>query len=618
MKNEEKNNTINLPKIIKENNITNINNIINNDIKNKELLIKTNSSKDMLDKNITPIKSIKLYGKRNKTNTNIKKKIIFSSENRVSLFYKKLKLLSKSQDTEDNNITKELKPKKYYYKINSYGNDTSTIKKCFEHRINWESEEKKEKNEQTSFIWAPLSNQINFDELSYELRKNIMVNHFEFHNELSNKLNMFSNMMIYCENKNLNVLNFLPLTILIQYERTGFIRQFNNFSRIFNNIETYLSDLKSKKVRTRSKFRSFFYVTSPDDKKIGLRTSLFIPKTHYDGKNLWLLKAMNLNRGLGIKMINSLEDCEKYIRAFYQGNIFKCIKDSQNAKELKDNNKKIYFMLPKINKNNDNYKNRYDDTYNKNSLTVSLNRKIDYTKILKSSEGQRGLYKSNKIILQKYIEKPLLYNGRKFDVRLWVLLTHKQEIYLFKEGHLKATSFSYNSGNTDLYIHLTNYSVQKYSDEFEKFEDGNEISFDQLQESLNKCYNLDINVRNDILPKMKNIIVISIESVKKLINKNHRKNCFEIFGYDFMIDEELNPFLIEINTNPGLEISSPLIKKLVPRMIDDAFRLTIDIDYQTKYSEKRYDSEGNYISPFHVDGYSDNQNLYELIGNIKK
>ena len=445
-----------------------------------------------------------------------------------------------------------------------------------------------------------------------------MVNHFEFHNELSNKLNMFSNMMIYCENKNLNVLNFLPLTILIQYERTGFIRQFNNFSRIFNNIESYLSDLKSKKVRTRSKFRSFFYVTSPDDKKIGLRTSLFIPKTHYDGKKLWLLKAMNLNRGLGIKMINSLEDCEKYIRAFYQGNIFKCIKDSQNSKELKDNNKKVYFILPKINKKNENNKNRYNDNNNKNNLTTSLNIKIDYTKILKSSEGQRGLYKSNKIILQKYIEKPLLYNGRKFDVRLWVLFTHKQEIYLFKEGHLKATSFSYSSDNTDLYIHLTNYSVQKYSNEFEKFEYGNEISFDQLQESLNKCYNLDINVRNDILPKMKNIIVISIESVKKLINKNHRKNCFEIFGYDFMIDEELNPFLIEINTNPGLEISSPLIKKLVPRMIDDAFRLTIDIDYQTKYSEKRYDSEGNYISPFHVDGYSDNQNLYELIGEIKK
>ena len=237
---------------------------------------------------------------------------------------------------------------------------------------------------------------------------------------------------------------------------------------------------------------------------------------------------------------------------------------------------------------------------------------------MKNFEGKKGLYKSSKIILQKYIENPLLYNGRKFDVRLWVLLTHKMEIYMFKEGHLKATSFNYTSDNTDLYIHLTNYSVQKYSDNFEKFEDGNEISLDDLQKSLNKCYNLNINIREEIISKMKNIILISMESVKKLINKFHRKNCFEIFGYDFMVDVELNPFLIEINTNPGLEISSPLIQKLVPRMIDDAFRLTIDIEYNTKYSKERYDNNGNYISPYHVDGYDDSEIAYELIGNIQK
>ncbi len=220
--------------------------------------------------------------------------------------------------------------------------------------------------------------------------------------------------------------------------------------------------------------------------------------------------------------------------------------------------------------------------------------------------------------MQKYIEKPLLYNYRKFDVRLWVLLTHKMEIYLFKEGHLKATSFNFDLDSNDLYIHLTNYSVQKYSDDFEKFEIGNEISFDELQSSLNHCYNLNIDVRKYILPKMKKIIFLSMESVKKIINKYNRKKCFEIFGYDFMIDIDLNPFLIEINTNPGLEISSPLIEKLVPRMIDDALRLTIDVDFGTIYKDERYDINGNYISPFHVDGYSDEENMYELIGNIQK
>ena len=617
MKSNEECKVIKLPIIKTEHNanISSTNNV-------EGLLSKSNSSKYLLSKNDSPEKqrTVKVLFQRNKTNVNVKKYI--SSTNRIRLVISnKLNEYSRSKSKENKNEKKkekENKPDIYYYKIFSQGNDTSTVKKCFEHRINWKSEDKKEEDDKISLIWAPLSSQINFHDLGYEPQTNTMVNHFEFHNELSNKINMFTNMMIYCENKNLNVLNFLPLTIIIQYERVGFIRQFSHFSHAFYNIERFLSDVGDKKVRNKSKFRNLFYVTSPDDKIIGLRTSLFIPRTHYLGKNLWLLKAMNLNRGLGIKIINSVEDCEKYIRAFYQGNVNKCVKDNQDISQVKDNNKKVYFVLPKI-KNIDNIKsNSIEDNSHKNNLASSMHRKIDYTKIMKNTGEKKGLYKSNKIILQKYIEKPLLYNGRKFDVRLWVLLTHTNEIYLFREGHLKATSFNYTSESTDLYIHLTNYSVQKYSDKFQKFECGNEISFDELQESLNKYYNLNLDVRQELLPKLKNIIFISMESVKKIINKHHRKNCFEIFGYDFMFDADLNPFLIEINTNPGLEISSPLIKKLVPRMIDDAFRLTIDAKFNTKYSNDRYNKDGNYISPFHVDGYNDSENIYELIGNIKK
>ena len=573
--------------------------------KTETLLSKSNSSKYLNNKNDSSKKTSRNFYPRNKKiSSTVSKKFISSF--RIGKLIEEIPLNKKLEK-----INEGKKTKKYYYKIHSFGNDSSTIKKCFEHRINWESEDKKGDEDKISFIWAPISSQIEFYELSYDSKNDIIVNHFEFHNELTNKLNMFCNMMLHCENKNLNVLSYLPLTIIIEYERVGFLRQFNNFSYLFNNIESFVTEIGSKKIRNKRKFRNLFYITSPDDRKIGLRTSLFIPKSHYEGKNLWLLKAMNLNRGLGIKMINSIESCEKYIRAFYQGNIFKCIKDSQNIKEVNDTNKKVYFILPKI-ENNDNNKNNHLNNLNSSHI------KIDYTKILKNSENKKGLYKSNKIILQKYIEKPLLYNGRKFDMRIWVLLTQKMEIYLFKEGHLKATSFNYSLESTDLYIHLTNYSVQKYSDNFEKFESGNEISFNELQISLNNYYNLNIDVRKDILSKIKNIIVMSMESVKKKINKYHRKKCFEIFGYDFMLDIDLNPFLIEINTNPGLEISSPLIKKLVPRMIDDAFRLTIDVDYETKYLKERYDKFGNYLSPFHVDGYNDDENLYELIGNIQK
>ena len=51
----------------------------------------------------------------------------------------------------------------------------------------------------------------------------------------------------------------------------------------------------------------------------------------------------------------------------------------------------------------------------------------------------------------------------------------------------------------------------------------------------------------------------------------------EIFGYDFILDENLNPWLIEVNTNPCLEESSKLLKMLISRMVDDALKLTVDV-----------------------------------------
>jgi hypothetical protein len=208
-------------------------------------------------------------------------------------------------------------------------------------------------------------------------------------------------------------------------------------------------------------------------------------------------------------------------------------------------------------------------------------------------------------------------------MRTWVLLTHDRKIYLFKEGHLKATSCSYDINNKDPFVHLTNYSVQKYSQNFSNYEIGNEISFDEFQESLSLNYGINIDVRKEILDKIGEIILWSFNSVKKKINSLGVKGCFELFGFDFMFDVDLNPFLIEINTNPGLEISSPLISKLVPRMIDDAFRLTIDKVFKTQYSEERYRYNkekkiDEYISPFHIEGYDDSENVFKLLGTLRK
>lgn len=65
-------------------------------------------------------------------------------------------------------------------------------------------------------------------------------------------------------------------------------------------------------------------------------------------------------------------------------------------------------------------------------------------------------------------------------------------------------------------------------------------------------------------------------SVRKKLNPEDRKFCFQLFGYDYMLDSEFKVWLIEVNCNPCIETTSPYLEKLIPRMLDDALKLTVD------------------------------------------
>ena len=67
---------------------------------------------------------------------------------------------------------------------------------------------------------------------------------------------------------------------------------------------------------------------------------------------------------------------------------------------------------------------------------------------------------------------------------------------------------------------------------------------------------------------MKDLIIDSFQSVKYQLNPNRRKHCFELFGYDFLIDEDFRVWLIEINTNPYFGVPNQFIEELLPKMMD--------------------------------------------------
>lgn len=74
------------------------------------------------------------------------------------------------------------------------------------------------------------------------------------------------------------------------------------------------------------------------------------------------------------------------------------------------------------------------------------------------------------------MEQPLLISNRKFDIRLWVLVSHDMKVYLFKEGYIRTSSEEYDMTPASLekpFIHLTNNAVQRHNENYGAFEEGN-------------------------------------------------------------------------------------------------------------------------------------------------
>ncbi len=232
----------------------------------------------------------------------------------------------------------------------------------------------------------------------------------------------------------------------------------DNFNQFYNNIKDHLLDqtkadklkkdhlhnLSLNKENKHKKYNALFSIPGVGNEKLGGKSNVFIDPNLYDNKNYWVVKACDLNRGRCIKIADSLSQIQKLVKKFYEG---------------------IYRDFA-----NDNEDIEYEPFKNKNNLSDQEKKNI-----------MNRIYRSNFVIIQKYIEKPLLYRGRKFDMRLWVLITHKMKVYIFKEGHLKTSSVGFDINVKDSYVDITNYSIQKYNEQFSKYEYGNEVSFKDFQ-----------------------------------------------------------------------------------------------------------------------------------------
>jgi tubulin--tyrosine ligase len=111
--------------------------------------------------------------------------------------------------------------------------------------------------------------------------------------------------------------------------------------------------------------------------------------------------------------------------------------------------------------------------------------------------------------------------GRKFDIRVWVLVLDNYDIFMYQQGYLRTSSEAFSlvlkpskgaSADAKM-VHLTNYCMQKHSKNLGKFEEGNTLSYADLQDYIDEFFpDAEVSFRNDILPRIKELILDSLLS----------------------------------------------------------------------------------------------------------
>jgi len=271
-------------------------------------------------------------------------------------------------------------------------------------------------------------------------------------------------------------------------------------------------------------------------------------------------------------------------------------------------------------------------------------------------------------VIQRYIDRPLLVNGFKFDLRLYVMVTSFDplKVYLNAEGLVRIATERYKASEDNLHhrtMHLTNYSVNKHSEAYvknldngnhsptlhsrsvasvalsvdidsgdedgcgleqedvaeeeearggaaEEEDDGNDEDGKKEQEETGggggtQAYKWGLDDLREYLAStgqdydvmmahIEDLIIKTLVATEPaIVNTWHQganystrgtaaqhfaqlgpnQTCFELFGFDVMVDADLKPWLLEVNVFPSLSSSSPFDKRVKTVLIADALTL---------------------------------------------
>ncbi|XP_074044136.1 putative tubulin polyglutamylase TTLL2 isoform X2 [Macrotis lagotis] len=177
-------------------------------------------------------------------------------------------------------------------------------------------------------------------------------------------------------------------------------------------------------------------------------------------------------------------------------------------------------------------------------------------------------------VVQKYITNPFLIARYKCDLRIYVCVAGFQPltIYLYQEGLVRFATEKFDLSNLkNICAHLTNSSINKTGASYKKNKEGVGCG---CKWTLSKFF---VYLRNQgvddlfLWQRISHLVILTILSITPSVS--FASNCFELFGFDILVDDKFKPWLLEVNSSPGLSLDCSTDVSVKRKLIHDIIEL---------------------------------------------
>ncbi|GAX80569.1 hypothetical protein CEUSTIGMA_g8006.t1 [Chlamydomonas eustigma] len=188
-------------------------------------------------------------------------------------------------------------------------------------------------------------------------------------------------------------------------------------------------------------------------------------------------------------------------------------------------------------------------------------------------------HSADSYVVSRYIDNPLLIGGKKFDLRLYVVVTSFKplQVYMSKLGFARFCNLKYIPGADEIdneYVHLTNVAIQKNGEDYNE-KHGNKWTLEDLRLYIEAIRGVETCEK--LFSEIEGVVIKSLKACQNIIIND--RHCFELYGFDIILDQELRPWLIEVNASPSLSTTTQSDRLLKFKVINDVLLLVTPPDW---------------------------------------